>query len=884
MNFLAIAMVYFFLPRGKVVALSILLAELGLAYYVYMPIVSELRRPLPMNWGYPRTWEGFVHAITRGQYDKTPFHNPFTMRFVRQVGFYLADLRGQFTLPIVMLGFLPFTAWELKIAGRRIRAMHVAIVLSILIFAIVFAEEVILPTGIPAFTFVYKFMVAGILLLLGVGSALILVEEGIEMFDRVAGKGEATTPEKIVDFLTLISVLGAYAVYVVTLVMKMTEVLKPLWMSENEEAASSAGEIILRAIGLGALVILPFMVVALLWALVRGKHEARISIDSISRKWIITTMFGFLALGIVFINLANLQMDIQDTIVQKVKFISSHALFSFWIGYGLVLGLAAVENVFRKSMLIKVMSLITAVLLVTIPIQQNAYSRELIKIFGGSEQAGHDFGWQFGNYQLRGAEAILEEMDPEEEPPPDPTYPPAMEHKAVFFGGTDPGRFVPTYMIYSADVRPDIYLITQNALADPTYLSIMRDLYGNEIWMPSKTESQIAFQRYVQEVKAGIRPRNAEIKLDGDRVQIQGAFGVMEINGIVAQMIFERNNYRTAFYVEESYVIRWMYDYMEPHGLILKVNKEKGAVKPETVTADMDFWDWYTRRLTGNPKYKRDVFAKKSFSKLRTAIAGYYENRNMFDVAERAFHEARILYPLSPEASFRLAKDVLMTIGEFDYARQVVSDFGERDPGCDKTAMFIDDLDRYKKMRDRITEIEKRPVDLQLALELSDLYLAVGMTNKLVALASQTLQRNDLPAPFYFQLAQRMIQVRSMSLAEKALEMCTSMMETNAPPENMLGVIEMYSRLGNNVKVEELLTQYLQARPENWSAWLNLCAVRTILQDVKGADEALKKGITMGGAQAIAVINQEPIFTQYRNKAKEYFRELGRVPGLGPLR
>ena len=65
------------------------------------------------------------------------------------------------------------------------------------------------------------------------------------------------------------------------------------------------------------------------------------------------------------------------------------------------------------------------------------------------------------------------------------SLPTPMETNAIFFGGTDPGRFVPTYMIYSAKVRPDIYLITQNALADNTYMNVMRDLYGDQIWIPT---------------------------------------------------------------------------------------------------------------------------------------------------------------------------------------------------------------------------------------------------------------------------------------------------------------------------------------------------------------------------------------------------------------
>ncbi len=58
LNVAAIGLAWWLLPRGRTVALTFLMAELGLAFYAYMPIVSDLRNP-PMNWGYPRTWEGF---------------------------------------------------------------------------------------------------------------------------------------------------------------------------------------------------------------------------------------------------------------------------------------------------------------------------------------------------------------------------------------------------------------------------------------------------------------------------------------------------------------------------------------------------------------------------------------------------------------------------------------------------------------------------------------------------------------------------------------------------------------------------------------------------------------------------------------------------------
>src|SRR5205823_2839305 len=68
---------------------------------------------------------------------------------------------------------------------------------------------------------------------------------------------------------------------------------------------------------------------------------------------------------------------------------------------------------------------------------------------------------------------------------------PEMARDAILFGGTDPGRFCPTYMIFCESFIPpkcrprdpdfnrrDVYIITQNALADGTYLEYIRAHYN----------------------------------------------------------------------------------------------------------------------------------------------------------------------------------------------------------------------------------------------------------------------------------------------------------------------------------------------------------------------------------------------------------------------
>jgi tetratricopeptide (TPR) repeat protein len=384
-------------------------------------------------------------------------------------------------------------------------------------------------------------------------------------------------------------------------------------------------------------------------------------------------------------------------------------MIALWIGYGLVFAATFLTKKISPAVLAAVMIAVSFVF----PLVDNYCGNYRLGVnevafkLGGSEQNKHTFGWQFGAYQLDGAKAVKEQITADEEPLPDPSYPPEMDKFSIFFGGTDPGRFVPTYMIYSALFRPDVYLITQNALADDTYMSVQRDLYGDEIWIPAKEDSAEAFNIYVDEVQRGIRPANGDLKIENGRVQVTGALGVMEINGILTRMMHDHDKNRHSFYVEESYVIPWMYPYLSPHGLIMKLNASKAPYSSKTAAKDNDFWDWYMRRLLADPMYRRDFAAQKSFSKLRAAIAGLYIRQGRYREGSQAFREACLLYPASPEATFRYVQECLLPFRKWDETLEILSYTDEIDPDNRRTASMRDYVNRIQTLLSETERLEK---------------------------------------------------------------------------------------------------------------------------------------------------------------------------------
>ncbi len=333
--------------------------------------------------------------------------------------------------------------------------------------------------------------------------------------------------------------------------------------------------------------------------------------------------------------------------------------------------------------------------------------------------SGNRFPAQFGLTILNGIAALQSDLDELEEPPPNPQSPRPMARDAIYFGGTDCGRFIPESLVLNDGVRPDISVITQNALADETYLEILRQRLAGRSWVPQPEESAEAFKTYVTEVQSGARPNNGDIRIENGRVEVTGSLAVMEINGLLAKMMFDHNKETHDFYLEESYVMPWMYDYLSPHGLVMKLNADKVDTFNESdLTADREFWDWQTRRLLDNPMYCRrraerwrqhkrknarkgidntHRVACRAYSKLRCSIAGLYAwktRQNPFQnfryacEAAAAFREAYMLDPQSPEAAFRYIQQILLVNGKWDAMLDILDYVDLMDPSGKSTGVL----------------------------------------------------------------------------------------------------------------------------------------------------------------------------------------------------
>ena len=277
---------------------------------------------------------------------------------------------------------------------------------------------------------------------------------------------------------------------------------------------------------------------------------------------------------------------------------------------------------------------------------------------------------------------------------------------SIYFGGTDPGRFAITALSRSQEEGKPFFTLTQNQLVDSNYLKYVRGLYRQQIKLPDDTALKDAFEQYLADAQRRFEhdqhfPKEPKQVAPGEsirtvngRVEVSGQTAVMAINAILARDIF-RANPEHEFYIEESFVLDWMYPYLEPAGPILRLrHAAQEALFGEAIRNDREYWQRLTRRLIGqevhdetdlaeicaaaeqlvgkpkdfqgDPEFLRDEGGRKAFSKLRSSISGLYswraahakstsERRQMEREAELACKQAYLFYPQSPETAWRYA-------------------------------------------------------------------------------------------------------------------------------------------------------------------------------------------------------------------------------------
>ncbi|MDB6022673.1 MAG: hypothetical protein JWQ04_2530 [Pedosphaera sp.] len=815
----------------------------GAAIYFYMPLTS-MTNP-PMNWGYARTWDGFLHALSRGQYEKANPTNFFSDpgRLVMQLKLYFLWARDEFNLVNLSLAIVP------------------------LVF-----------------------------------------------FFRLQKRERAW----------LIGLAGIWFCLAIVLLILLNPTEDKASQSLNKVFFASSYTAIAMYIGYGLSLIAASMVTQFqkfrLWGIFGG-------------------VFVFtLALYTLFLATDSYSNG-QESFFHVINRSFAPNQFGLPIhGALILLGLAGLYVLINLVCSTKPMMIVTLAIFALLP------ANSIMSHWADNEQRNHWFGYYFGHDmftppftdpktgKLSYDNSLRSELL--KTPAEAKGIYPEMARDAVLFGGTDPGRFCPTYMIFCDSIIPhdkqpledqkfdrrDVYIITQNALADPTYLEYIRAHYNRstqidppffqemlrpksevdqgyktnaiarlayqildkpflslgakiearrreekiyppkEIYTPTPEDSSRCFSEYMADASQRlghdmqfpnepkqIKPGEEVHQSQDNRVSVSGQVAVMSINGLLTKVIFDHNP-DNEFYVEESFPLDWMYPYLSPFGVIMKINRQPmDEMSQEMVDKDHLFWSKYSERLVGSDvvtydstlkdiaafvekvylahdytgfkgdlKFIREDTAQKAFSKLRSSIGGIYDWRfkhaksatdqqRMLKEAEFAYRQAFAYYPASPEAVFRYV-NLLLTIGRIDDALLVAETCYKLDPHNGQVKGLIQQLTDIKSHNG-----------------------TMGQAPPPASLQQMEKEWHDNPTNFQaaFNLAGAYLQSQQK---DKGMQILDEVLNSpNVDSSAIVFLAQAYAKFSDYPKLELTLEKLTKIQPHSPEAWCDLAAMKTAL-------------------------------------------------------
>ena len=428
----------------------------GASFYFYEAIAG-MTNP-PMEWSYPRTVDGFFHALSRGQYARADFSNVFgdPFHFLMQLGMMIGDVAGEFNWVLMFVGLVPLLfffkmkkreqAWLLGLTAVYFCIGILLVVLmnpspdrqsadlikvfftsSHAVIAVMVGYGLALIAAYMA-THYHLFRPMGLML-----CAVILVPALLALYNGVSH-----------TFYGDVGALEAGTIFYLFFALVFAMVLGALAASSLVRLSKSPGDATSQE----------------RWLMVMGGGAGAI----LCVGW---------SVWLAFLQSDSLKWGQIWEVLPRV--LAAHQ-YSMPVVSGLLILAAVVAFIGSLAIYRRRAPLaITLALFALMPITS------VLSHWAGSEQRGHWFGYWFGHDMF---------TPPFNGSDGKPLYP-EMAKDTILYGGTDPGRFCPTYMIFCESFIPhdcqpkldqkfdrrDVYLITQNALADPPYLDYLRAQY-----------------------------------------------------------------------------------------------------------------------------------------------------------------------------------------------------------------------------------------------------------------------------------------------------------------------------------------------------------------------------------------------------------------------
>jgi hypothetical protein len=241
----------------------------------------------------------------------------------------------------------------------------------------------------------------------------------------------------------------------------------------------------------------------------------------------------------------------------------------------------------------------------------------------------------------------------------------------AYVGGTDAGRYIPTLLNETSGGERHI-ILTQNALADRTYLDYVQFLNEEQLSTLAGDDSDRAFSEYLADAqKRAVHDRDnpdapsqlrpgEDVRIEENRVAVSGQVAVMTINEKLLTMLMDKNP-GLSFALEESFPFKSTYNQATPLGPVMELRSQNAntAWTAEAAASVVEYWRASADKVLADSERPVDAPERKAYSEMASAQAALLSQHGLEAEAEQTYQLAAAMSPGDPKAVFSYVQALL---------------------------------------------------------------------------------------------------------------------------------------------------------------------------------------------------------------------------------
>ena len=442
-----------------------------------------------------------------------------------------------------------------------------------------------------------------------------------------------------------------------------------------------------------------------------------------------------------------------------------------------------------------------------------------------------------------------------------------LPENCIYLCSSDEGRFaIQAYR--DALEKRGVYIVSYNRLNDASYISYLRWQHGDAIKLPQRDDISRAMQSYIKEAREGETPfSGGSAILKGNALQLTGPGAVLAINSKLTRIVWERNCEKFAVMVESEHPLPWLYEHAIPDGLLMRL----APVEPEFTTLRIRRSDLYWQRRLTKPLRGLHVAARR-YAQLRHVQAVAMASRGFNSGAEKAFTQSIDTYP-SPRTIISAVVELYIPGERYDEARKLLkkrttamekvkTSFGMFDRIASVNLPAIsNDIDRSELRLARMLMLSSAESSLSNRVELATLQLEHKLNKEARATVS-SLPLEDLPRDkaTLTKLFDLLYSVERADQALSLLSLAARDIHKEKEPEVILDLTGVALKHHVNGPAIAMLTRYIELKPKDWHARLDLATLYSVTSRNRLAKDILNEAIAIGGDEAQKIISENKRF------------------------